>query len=204
MTAHSTDHAEDGSLLRRLRQETSEEHRRLESDLALVDGPVSQRRYADLLGRFHGFHAAHEPLLDDAFAGEAFWPPRRRLGQIEHDLHLLGWTEGDVAALPRADVPAVGSRAAAFGYLYVFEGATLGGRVIARHLSGQDDVPRDATAYFAGRGREAGTMWRETCALLAREVPPAAHAITVATAGAVFASLRSWLMPAAASARETA
>ena len=79
--------------------------------------------------------------------------------------------------------------------LYVFEGATLGGRVIERHLPLSDDGHAAPSAYFAGRGRQTGPMWRETCALLQREAGADGGVAAADAARAAFASLHDWLKP---------
>lgn len=183
------------SILQRLRLETREEHLRLEKGLALTEAPLGRERYVELLSRFYGFHAVHEPMLDQVFAQDAFWPQRRRLEPIEHDLRLLGRTDSDIAALPRCEYPAITGRPAAFGCLYVFEGATLGGQLIARHLARQSDLPSGATTYFAGRGRRTGPMWKETCAHIERELAEEAEDAAIEAARATFVALHDWLMP---------
>ncbi|ESR23859.1 biliverdin-producing heme oxygenase [Lutibaculum baratangense] len=183
------------SLLHDLRAATRFHHRDLEDDLSLTSRALTRDSYAQLLGLFYGFHRMHEPMLDRLFAGDEFWPPRRRLEPIVHDLRLLGRTETDLTDLPCAEVPPIGSRAGGLGCLYVFEGATLGGQVIARHLACSGDLPREAKSYFAGRGRRAGPMWRDTCAILEREVAPGDRPEAVAAACAVFSALHAWLAP---------
>ncbi len=195
--SHGPDAADrrPGPLLRQLRLETSEAHLRLETDLALTSGDLGRVRYEALLARLHGFHAVHEPRLDRLFEGETFWPPRRRLEPIEHDLRLLGRTTGEIARLPQAPVPPILNRNEAFGCLYVFEGATLGGKVIARHLAKQGDLPEGCVSYFSGRGPQTGAMWRETCELLERQVPAEGRGEVTRAARSIFTALHDWLMP---------
>ncbi len=61
---------------------------------------------------------------------------------------------------PAPAPPSLGGVAAGLGALYVVEGATLGGRVIARHLARSLALgPADGAAFFAGYGDRTGAMW---------------------------------------------
>jgi heme oxygenase len=75
------------------------------------------------------------------------------------------------------------------------EGATLGGRVIARQLARTLSIgPDTGAAFFAGYGERAGAMWMAYRASFARYVAAGYDADAV-TAAAVdtFATLERWL-----------
>lgn len=60
-----------------------------------------------------------------------------------------------------APAPVVASGCAALGILYVFEGATLGGRVVERHVSHRLRVtPDNGIEFFHGYGERTAEMWR--------------------------------------------
>lgn len=94
--------------------------------------------YRQRLIQFHGFYGPVEDLLFDRDLVD--WPEhglqpaeRRKAAWLATDLAHFG--VDDPAALPVCEsLPTVDGTARAFGCLYVFEGATLGGRVISRHL----------------------------------------------------------------------
>ena len=150
------------SLTSRLRAETQEAHQRLEDGLALLEPPLSQARFTHALGRFHGFHAVWEPAiagLDDVapvFAG------RSRLAHLRRDLAALGVDEEALARAPVCAAAAglAADAATAFGSLYVLEGSTLGGQLIARALQGAAWLPPGGLGYFSPYGAETGAMWR--------------------------------------------
>ncbi|WP_157467760.1 biliverdin-producing heme oxygenase [Frankia sp. QA3] len=158
-----------------LRQRTAAAHTRLENALELLSPDLSVSRYRDVLMRMHGFYAALEPRLDEMLTGPGSplpdWPSRRKVPLLRRDLRLLGVEEVVLAMLPRPRVPAVGDVAAALGVLYVFEGATLGGRFIVRHVL-TTAVPPAATAFFGSYGDEVGRRWSQV-----------RHAIRAWTAG---------------------
>lgn len=194
--------AGDG-LRERLRAATDPCHRRLEARLDLLapmpDAEAGRRRFAEILGAFLGFHAAWEPALAEALPAEDAWLRSRRRGPlIAQDLVALGVSEEAIAALPACpDAASLCADAAhAWGTLYVLEGSTLGGRVIARHLAGAPWCPPGGLRYFDPYGADAGRRWKDTVERLER-LPPADWDDAVDGAVATFARLIEWL-PAAA------
>jgi heme oxygenase len=190
------------AILDLLRERTRASHDRAEETLPLMDPALDRARYREILAGFWGFHAALEPRLRavaelDELGLDA---RRRKLPLLERDLRDLG---EDPARLPVAThVPAVENVADALGCMYVLEGATLGGRVISRHLETLGLGPGTGGAFFAGYGDATGTMWKEFSAAIgeyARAHPESTDRI-VEAADATFTLLERWL----ARAMETA
>ncbi len=179
----------------RLRTATAEAHEALERDLDWQERVATLPGYRALLARLRGFHAAYEPAIALGLSDEAFFAPRRRLAALDADLAALGLDSSTRAALPAPPAPRLEGEGAAFGALYVLEGSTLGGLVIGRHVGGLHGagVP---LAYYSGRGREAGPLWRAFRARLdglGAGQEQAAFAAGVAT----FEAMRGWLTTAA-------
>lgn len=147
-----------------LRRRTATAHTRLESVLQLTGHDLSVSRYRDVLMRMHGFYDLLEPRLDAMLdvpgSPVPDWPSRRKTPLLRRDLAVLGVAEATLAALPRPKVPAVPDVAAAMGVLYVFEGATLGGRFIVEQVA-STEVPAAATAFFGSYGDEVGRRWSQ-------------------------------------------
>ena len=80
------------------------------------------------------------------------------------------------------------------GLTYVLEGATLGGRVISRHIErvlGLDAA--HGARFFHGYGEQTGAMWKAfRAALSAFADQPTQEDQVVASAIATFAALRVW------------
>jgi heme oxygenase len=198
-------------LIDRLRTETRDLHEALERDLDWKRRMATVEGYRGLLARWWGFHAVFEPLMDarPPLPGLA---PRRKLHLLERDLSRLGMSADAIRALPRIDASSLPDDPAGMtGALYVLEGSTLGGLVIARHLrvALAGTGAEDACAYYQAYGRErTGPMWRAFLDLLASEVPHSSHPQVVAGACRTFAALRAWLpqecVPAAAPSRAPA
>jgi heme oxygenase len=144
-------------LLLRLREETRPAHHRLEAELDLLSDGLTLERYGAVLTRFHWFLRAWEPAVARLLADDGFFEPRRKLGLLEQDLESLQLQplEG-----PCHDLPMLGTRAEALGSLYVLEGSTLGGQVIARHARRVLPLPAgQGTAFFESYGPAVGARW---------------------------------------------
>ena len=124
------------NLLQRLKIETALAHDRIEQAFDLGARTSSRSAYRDLLARLYGFHAAWEPWAEAALAHAGFFHGRRKVDLLIADLHELGMTDRDMGQLALC-VPTVPMRtqADAFGSMYVVEGSTLGGILIARTSS---------------------------------------------------------------------
>ena len=181
------------SLHARLRTETAPAHERLERSLDLLRRPLDRDRFTTLLIGFYGFHRAWEPAL--ARRLPAAFIPGPRVPLIEQDLGVLGLGDDTIGAIPRcAQATALGDHPdTALGSVYVLEGSTLGGRVIARHLGEAPWWPPAGLRYFDPYGDETASRWRHTLAQLAAAGGDADRIV----AGAVrtFEILQHWLVP---------
>ena len=181
----------------RLREATKASHEQVEGELRLLDGSLTPHRYREVLGRFYGYYAVLEPALDAWHGREGLldWPARRKLHLLRADLEELGWGGSDAAGPPLfRDVPAIRSSAEALGALYVVEGATLGGTVIARRLRAQGFAP-SALGFFSCYGRDVGARWHEWAEVTTAWVGDDRQRsdAVVDAACTVFAQLAGWL-----------
>jgi heme oxygenase len=183
-------------ILEGLRAATAAAHARLEAGLDLLGEPLSRDRFVAVLSRFLGFHRAWEPAVARALGPEAL-AERGRTALIEADLERLGMAPTAIAALPVcAAAAAVGGPAGALGSLYVVEGSTLGGQVIARALKDAPWLPPGGLSYFDPYGARTGAMWRAFRSFL--DDHAAAHDRDALYSGArdTFALLQDWLTAA--------
>jgi len=182
----------------RLREQTRADHQRVEEGLHLLDGSLTFARYRQVLGRFRGYYAVLEPALDAWHAREQRldWPARRKLHLIDADLQVLGWSPAEIDRLPRSPhVPAVDTTAHALGALYVVEGATRGGAVIAVRLR-DGLIPVEALSFLSCYGRDVNRRWRQWAAATRAWVGDdrgRSDAVVVA-ARAEFQRLGEWLV----------
>ncbi|WP_222182105.1 biliverdin-producing heme oxygenase [Geminicoccus harenae] len=173
------------TILDRLRAETSADHAVLEARLDLLASPLDLDHLRRVLRAFHGFHAAWEPMVE-ALLGERF-RPRRRLGLLAADLRLLGDRDG---LPPRPDLAPLPDQASAWGSLYVLEGSTLGGAVIAKALARSGVA---GLGYFNPHGRKTMGNWQAFRSELTAAVTPGDEPAALAAARATFARLIQWL-----------
>jgi heme oxygenase len=122
------------------------------------------------------------------------WPRRRKTPLLRRDLCSAGDSPEVVTGLPRcSDLPDVDGFPQALGCLYVLEGATLGGQVVTRYLTGVPGLENVTWfSFFSSYGAEVGPMWREFGEFLTIQSRGADEAI-VQAACATFTTLAHWL-----------
>ncbi len=190
-------------LLHRLKHDTEDQHEALERevDLSWYLGDVA--RYRLLLRLFYGFHRGwEEQLLAQAPADvQLFYLDRRKTPLLESDLRLLGESEQELREVHPCRFDSLAGRARALGSMYVIEGSTLGGQVIARIIEAELGFRQGAGySFFRGYGAETATMWRAFQDFLTRAALGAPEEEVVAAARQTYAVLQAWF----AEARERA
>ena len=178
--------------LQRLREDTRLEHEATEAAMPLMAPGLTLQAYAEVLRALLPVLRSWERWAE-GWAEQHATPElqlllskRRRSSWLEADLAVLG-----ESTLPRPEAVADGEvdwsavvcgehvgakvamepaefQAAFLGALYVVEGSTLGGRLIARHLQPLFGFEAgQGYAYFRGHGEQTGALWRETAAAIA-------------------------------------
>jgi len=197
------------SILARLRHETRDAHKDLERVLDFTSATLTRDLYRRRLAQYYGFYAPLEAALrrrcgePDATVGDA-----PSLGAtldarlcktplLRQDLEHL---QVGVDTLPLChDLPSLRTHADMLGCLYVLEGATLGGRMIIRHLETALGItPTTGGRFFDGYADDTGRMWNAMREMLTT------HAVDVdtendivANAIVTFTCLRQWCEPGA-------
>src|SRR5580693_9409415 len=106
------------------------------------------------------------------------------------------WLPGgaDSSGEARPTLPELRDAASLLGAMYVMEGSTLGGQLIARHVelvlgltAGQGN------AYFRGHNERTGQLWKEFCHALRTNVPDSETDAVIAAAKAMFGVFGSWM-----------
>jgi heme oxygenase len=171
-------------IMARLKRETAQLH-------ALLDGMVEPMladvaRYRRLLA---GLRDAYRPIEGELTRHA---PSLARSGYDLVERSKLGWLDRDLTALGslRPGAIQIGyslpDSTAAFGAIYVIEGATLGGQVISRQVIPALALSREGGCrFFSGYGVDTGERWRETRASIAAhlatvDAPEAANAMIAA------------------------
>jgi heme oxygenase len=186
------------SAIAELRSATWASHQRLEKRLDIKARFSDSRAYRTHLEKMWGFCAGMElRVARDAF-GDALpdFEKRRKLPLLQRDLVALGAAADEVMRLPRCEtLPRCADEAAAFGCVYVLEGATLGGRTLLPMVRSRLGFTAEHGAMFlASYGEDVASMWRgfgicldAWCGAAERRARAAEAAV------ATFVSLDRWL-----------
>jgi heme oxygenase len=193
-TTEPTDVAWD--IMARLKRETASLHAELD---AMVAPMLSERpSYRVLLAGLRDAYGVIERELAKhamQLVRVAYDPAKRaKLSWLDEDLTALSESAPSAArmgfTLPNCS--------AAIGAVYVVEGATLGGQVIARMVMPALALsPERGCRFFSGYGAETGERWRETrdaivAHLASTEGPDAANE-TIGGARMTFSLIRAAL-----------
>jgi heme oxygenase len=147
-----------------VRERTQSVHHRLESRLQLTRAP-SVAYYAAYLSRMYGVVQAIERKAAEQADSLSRLPDladrAHKSSALERDLTDLGVLP---QKLPVLSLPELADVAALFGALYVLEGSTLGGTVLARRL--EAELGALPTRYLRIYGLETAAKWRTFLAAL--------------------------------------
>ena len=187
--------ADSPPILPRLRLETRPFHDAVEANAfnqALTAGTVTAAQTAQFQARMYGFVQPYEAALRRHAAD--FGPgwqleQRYRAHLILEDLARLGYL-AEPPVCPA--MPPLETRAQLLGAMYVLEGSTLGGQVIARKLAAADIAGR---RFFAGRAERTGPLWKQFGQLLTEAAASEDADAIVASAILTFQTLAKWLTP---------
>jgi heme oxygenase (biliverdin-IX-beta and delta-forming) len=185
-----------------LRSGTRAAHVQIESNplhRSLRDGTMDRDGYRFLLEKMHGFVAEFESQAAPRpeWASWSFdFEARRKSTAIRRDLLALGAKLEEIERLPMAQLDLASAPfETLLGYLYVLEGSTLGGQILARIVQARWDAgPANGAAYFCSYGAGVRERWRECQILLNRvAVSFGKGKEIIASAQAAFGSLDGWL-----------
>ena len=152
-----------------LKVQTVWEHQQAEEMIRPQLGSLNQiHDYVALLKAFYGFYFPVEQLISN-FVSKELLPDiseRRNSKLILRDLEALGISGHAIPLCSR--LPEINSPAAAMGAMYVLEGSTLGGQMIARMLQKNpllNLVPGQLN-FFLGYKDQTGPKWKSFQAAL--------------------------------------
>lgn len=176
-----------------LRTATRDEHTATEATVPLMDPSLTLPQYVDVLTRMYRIVRAWDRWAD-AHVPEDLQPilrTRRRANLLADDLKSLGSIPPSDQEIPhqRMESTAVAGdpRAVFLGRMYVMEGSTLGGQLLARHVEERFGFAEGVgDSYFRGYGEATGERWRQFKRFL-EELPEEGTDTVVASARNMFA-----------------
>jgi heme oxygenase len=186
------------SAIAELRSATWVCHQRLEKRLDVKARFGELGAYRAHLEKMWGFCAGIELRVGPAAFGSALpdFDKRRKLPLLQRDLMALGADHESVMRLPLCEaLPECPDPAAAFGCVYVLEGATLGGRTLLPVVQSRlGFTAEQGAAFLASYGEQVSSMWRGFGAALDAWCEAAERRARAAeTAVATFTALDHWL-----------
>jgi heme oxygenase len=191
------------SIMQRLKLATQANHDLIEKTPCmgrLFAKDYSLDEYRGLLEKMHGFISVYEPLmfesLDESLAAE--FAHRGKLVLLDRDLLNYQLTPAQIAALPRCSkVQPIENVSECLGVWYVLEGSTLGGQMIARHMSQSFGAAvAGVTGFHTSYGDRTQAEWQDFQRIMeARFAPDNGGDIELAVRSAqlTFEYLGEWL-----------
>ena len=179
--------------VQRLRRETSVEHEAVERTVPFMEPELQRDEYVFSLIRMYGIVSAWEQA---AAQRAPHWlrgdlAARTRLGFLKEDLEFFGIQDFrvDQAALPDMTV-----EAELLGSMYVMEGSTLGGQIIARHVEERLNLRAGfGNAFFRGHASRTGALWKEFCEVLRTRIPEDQSELAIKAAREMFQVFGAWM-----------
>lgn len=154
-------------ILEEIKKQTSENHHRLEQTNLLhpiATPSLTAEHYHKILRVFYGYFSPLEKEINKMELIRQYLPDvatRRKASMLKADLlNLNAIKPADTLALCQ-ELPEIRTSSQAFGCLYVLEGSTLGGRMIAKSL--RKNLSLDhvyGASFFNGYGQETGSKWK--------------------------------------------
>ena len=181
-----------------LKQETKVNHQELEKLLVKQIKLIqTKNEYIKLLQLFYSYFGGLEEKINEFIVPQNLEREhhfqRRKTKSIEKDLLVLG---GSVAekTVEKA-LPEMTNQLHAFGALYVIEGSTLGGRIIAKMMQRQLKTEAgEGFSFFYGYGDETESRWvsfKELLNTQATEISDKKQ--VVRAANDTFAKFKKWI-----------
>ncbi|PZU85523.1 MAG: heme oxygenase [Chryseobacterium sp.] len=144
-----------------LKEQTKQQHDDTEAKLQsqkIFDKSYTLDDYKTLLIHNYKLISRYEPQIQEQLKGypELKLDLRRKIDALKVDLNNLDIETGSEAPTQNLE-----NEAEAFGALYVMEGSTLGGNVIAKQLKRNPEFENVEFNYFGVYGENTGPFWQE-------------------------------------------
>lgn len=177
-------------ILEALKSETKAIHQELEQVSLLkkiIAREITLQEYTKLLLIFYQFISPYETNIKSTY-------PILLNGREKSDLLLADLSDLQGKYFnPRScseTAPKMSTEAEVYGYLYVMEGATLGGQVITQAIKQNPHLPNVTTYYFNAYGNGTRRKWLDfTRILCERNVTLSQHDQVVTSAVTTFTAL---------------
>jgi heme oxygenase (biliverdin-IX-beta and delta-forming) len=177
-----------------LKEITYPEHQASEKKMIVALKKIETKEdYVRMLNWLYGFYAPMEDLIRKHLTPDSL-PDIDRRCRAEYllwDIRESGVPNPEYEKC--RELPTIYSADQAIGALYVLEGSTLGGRIIAGMIQGQlgADAP---TTYFNGYGEENIRMWQVYKDFLDKPRTVEQQTAIIDAAKATFITFKNWIV----------
>lgn len=181
-----------------LKKETKVNHQQLEKALVKQMRLINTKgEYIKLLQLFYGYFGALEEKINEFILPhnleEEHEFQRRKTKKIVEDIDVYSGVIPEKAT--DEDLPEITNQLQAFGALYVIEGSTLGGKVIAKMMQRQMETDAiEGFTFFHGYGDETESRWASFKELLNKQATDISEKEKVVKAAdETFAKFQMWV-----------
>ncbi|RYZ72265.1 MAG: hypothetical protein EOP05_11200 [Proteobacteria bacterium] len=187
------------TLRSKLKEATMASHTEIESNptLAKLTSPsLTESDYKFILSRYFGFFSPLEAQLRERGAANLVpdFEMRVRAPRLFKDLRALGLSETDIAGLQTCNaLPSVESDSKKMGVMYVTEGSTLGGMLIAKHLRTMPFFNEENGHFFTENPQSVSARWKAFIEKLESSAGSLNEAETLKSATETFDKLDAWM-----------
>ena len=174
-----------------LKESTQPSHQALEKKMvALIRTIKTREDYVEFLRLMYGYYSALEGRVQE-YLSDSEMNSRRKSDRLLDDIQHFEDSETPELC---SQLPPICSHADALGAMYVIEGSTMGGKIIAKMIEGQAGIsgPSGFT-FFYGYGEETAKMWDEFKAFLNRPFDEMEKLNLILTANRTFNSFYNWI-----------
>ncbi len=178
-----------------LKERTSMQHSQIENTplvSKLINNTITLSEYQLLIRKFYGYIAPSEELIQKLTSRYLLIQREKSLSLLS-DLAVFGIEKHSVEFC--CCLPLLETYEQVLGYMYVMEGSTLGGQIIAKKLQETLNLtPENGASYFYGYGKNTRNKWAEFCQLLDdRKHYEHTYEILIA-ASQTYSTLNDWLL----------
>ena len=189
------DNDQQQQILARIKAATASAHRSVEKHFKILDPELTIPHFIAWLELLYGFYAPFEAMLQpwSEQLSAIDWQKRLKTPLLKQDLEHLGITsQANLLLCP--DLPTLSDYPSVLGAIYVVEGSTMGGRVIAQHLEKNLDLNvNNGASFFLPYGEQFMENWQSFRLYLASAAANPDHEqIIIASAISTFAKLEQW------------
>lgn len=180
-------------LTNELKTYTYPEHQAAEKKMILVLRKIhTMEDYGHMLRWMYSFYAPLETLIRKQLTPDLLPDINKRIraGYLLRDLREIGAPNLEFRTC--REFPPIDSAGKAIGALYVLEGSTQGGRIIAGILQSRLGV-NIPTSYFNGYGDENSHMWQAYKDFLDQLRTPEQQHTILEAAKATFITFKNWI-----------